>query len=114
MSTTYTVVTILGAAMAGFSGISVFAKAKFVVQPLADYGVPQSVWPLLGTLKVLGAVGLLVGLVVPIIGVLAAVGLILYFLGAVVTVLRARAYGHVPFPLLYLAPVAVSLALCAA
>ncbi|MFD9066917.1 DoxX family protein [Kitasatospora purpeofusca] len=41
----------------------------------------------------------------------AAVGLILYFLGAVVTCLRARSYSTVPFPLLYLAPVAVTLGL---
>ncbi|GAA2776564.1 hypothetical protein GCM10020219_054420 [Nonomuraea dietziae] len=58
-----------------------------------------------------GAAGMLVGLLVPVIGVLAAIGLVLYFTGAVVTVLRARSYSHVPFPLLYLVPVAVSLAL---
>lgn len=114
MSITYTVVTILGAAMAGFSAISVFAGAKFVVQPLADYGVPQAAWPWLGTAKLLGAIGLLAGFVVPIIGVLAAAGLVLYFLGAVVTVIRARSYAHIPYPLLYAAPAAASLALYAA
>ncbi|CCH29691.1 hypothetical protein ABZ816_14905 [Actinosynnema sp. NPDC047251] len=37
------------------------------------------------------------------------VRLIAYFTGAVVTVLRARSFGHVPFPLVYLAPVVASL-----
>ncbi|KJY26125.1 DoxX family protein, partial [Streptomyces sp. NRRL S-495] len=58
-----------------------------------------------------GAAGLLVGLAVPALGVAAAIGLILYFLGAVITCLRARSYKTVAFPLLYLAPVAVTLGL---
>ncbi|WP_240505109.1 DoxX family protein [Nocardia mangyaensis] len=56
-------------------------------------------------------IGLLVGLLVPPIGIAAAIGLILYFTGAVVTVLRARSYKTVAFPVQYLAPVAVALGL---
>ncbi|MFG2105099.1 DoxX family protein [Micromonospora echinaurantiaca] len=113
MSTSYVVVTVLAAAMVGFSAASVFLRAKWVVEPLADYGVPRSWWPWLGAAKAAGAVGLLVGLVAPVVGVLAGVGLALYFTGAVVTVLRARSYAHIPFPLLYAAPVVGSLALFA-
>ncbi|SCG80781.1 DoxX-like family protein [Micromonospora echinaurantiaca] len=113
MSSSYLVVTVLAAAMVGFSAASVFLRAKWVVEPLADYGVPRSWWPWLGAAKAAGAVGLLVGLVAPVVGVLAGVGLALYFTGAVVTVLRARSYGHIPFPLLYAAPVVGSLALLA-
>jgi len=58
----------------------------------------------LGSAKALGAAGLLTGLAVPAIGIAAAAGLVVYFAGAVVTIVRARAYAHVPFPLLYLAP----------
>lgn len=111
MSTAYTVVTIVGAAMAGFSAGSVFCHAQWVVKPLADYGVPRSWWPWLGTAKALGAAGLLVGLLVPPIGIAAEVGLILYFAGAVITVARAHWYSHIPFPLMYMAPVAAALAL---
>ncbi|WP_188187096.1 DoxX family protein [Nonomuraea sp. SYSU D8015] len=111
MSTTYVVVTLLAAAMTAFSAGSVFLHAKWVVEPLADYGVPRAWWPWLGTAKAVGAAGLLTGLVVPVIGVVAAVALILYFTGAVITVVRARSYPHIPFPLLYAAPVAASLAL---
>lgn len=39
------------------------------------------------------------------------VGLVLYLAGAVVTVLRTRSYSHVPFPILYVAPVVGSLVL---
>jgi hypothetical protein len=36
---------------------------------------------------------------------------VLYFIGAVITVIRAHWYGHIPVPLMYLAPVAGALAL---
>ncbi|MEV0534657.1 DoxX family protein [Kitasatospora sp. NPDC050463] len=111
MSTTAVVVTVLAAVMAGFSGGAIFVRAAFVVGPLAEYGVPQAWWNWLGAAKAAGAVGLVAGLFVPVVGVLAAIGLVLYFAGAVVTVVRARAYAHVPFPLVYLAPAAASLAL---
>jgi hypothetical protein len=111
MSTAYVATSLVGAAMVGFSAISVFRHAKWVVQPLADYGVPRSWWPWLGTAKAAGAVGLVAGVFVPAIGVAAGIGLVLYFTGAVITVLRARRYSHLPFPLLYVAPVIGALAL---
>jgi hypothetical protein len=114
MSTAHVVVTLLGAALAAFSAGSVFVGAAWVVGPLADYGVPRAWWPWLGTAKAAGAAGLLAGLAVPAIGVAAAIGLILYFTGAVITVLRARSYTHIPFPLIYAAPVVAGLALGAA
>jgi hypothetical protein len=111
MSTAYIVVTVLGAAMVAFSAGCVFLHAKWVVQPLTDYGVPRSWWPWLGAAKTAGAAGLLVGLFVPIIGVIAALAVVLYFVGAVITVVRARWYSHITFPLLYMAPVLSSLLL---
>jgi DoxX-like family len=110
MSTSLVVVTLLAAAMVGFSAVSVFRRASWVVGPLAEYGVPRSWWPWLGTTKLAGAAGLLVGLMLPLVGAIAGIGLVLYFTGAVVTVLRARSWSHVPFPLLYMAPVVGTLA----
>jgi len=110
MSTTYVVVTLVASAMAAFSAGSVFVHAKWVVEPLESYGVPRAWWPWLGTAKALGAAGLLIGFAVPPIGVLAGLGLVAYFAGAVITVVRARSFSHVPFPLLYMAPVVGSLA----
>lgn len=111
MSTTYVVITVLATAWVGFSAASIFFRAKWVVEPLVEYGVPRAWWLWLGTAKAAGAAGLLAGLFVPVIGVLAGIGLVLYFTGAVLTVARARSYSHIPFPLLYLAPVVVSMAL---
>jgi hypothetical protein len=111
MSTAHVVVTLLGAALVAFSAGSVFFGAAWVVGPLADYGVPRAWWPWLGTAKATGAAGLLVGLSVPAIGIAAAIGLILYFTGAVITVARAHSYAHIPFPLIYVAPVVAALAL---
>ncbi|GGT69084.1 hypothetical protein GCM10010272_10110 [Streptomyces lateritius] len=73
--------------------------------------MPRTWWDWLGAAKVAGTVGLLVGFFVPLIGTLAAVGLVLYFAGAVVTVLRARSYGHAAVPLVYMAPAAAVLVL---
>ncbi|MDX3577135.1 DoxX family protein [Streptomyces sp. FL07-04A] len=111
MSTAYVVVTVVAAAMAGFSAASVLLGAEWVLKPLADYGVPRAWGPWLGAAKAAGAAGLLAGLFVPGVGVAAATGLVLYFLGAAVTVLRARWFSHVPFPLMYAAPAAASLIL---
>jgi hypothetical protein len=113
MSTIATVVVIIAAAWIGFSAFSLLTRKAFVVDNLADYGVPERWWPWLGAAKALGAVGLLVGLAVPAVGVAAAAGLVVYFAGAVVTIVKARAYGHVPFPLLYLAPALAAGALIA-
>ena len=110
MSIAYVVVTLVAAAMVGFSAWAVLRRVAWVVGPLADYGVPRSWWPWLGVAKAAGAAGLLIGLVVPVIGLAAGIGLVLYFAGAVITIVRARWYPHIPFPLLYLAPVVASLA----
>jgi hypothetical protein len=109
MSTTATVVTVLAALWVGFSAFSLLRRAEWVVKPLTDYGVPRSWWTWLGAAKAAGAVGLLVGLFAPVIGVLAGICLILYFTGAVITVLRARSYSTVVFPLLYMGPVIATL-----
>ena len=111
METAHTVVTVLAAAWVGFSAYATFTKASWVVDNLADYGVPATWWPWLGTAKATGATGLIVGLAVPPVGVAATIGVVLYFLGALATVIRARAFAHVPFPLMYLVPVVVAAAL---
>ncbi len=111
MSVAGIVVTILAAVWVGYSAASLLLREKRIVQYLADYGVPRSWWPWLGTAKAAGAAGLLAGLLVPVIGVLAGICLLLYFAGAAVTVARARRYSHIPYPLMYMAPVACALVL---
>ena len=111
METAYVVVTILAAAFVGYSAGAVLLRAGWVTRALVDYGVAPVWWPWLGVAKAAGAVGLLVGLFVPLMGIAAEVGLVVYFTGAVLTVLRARWYSNVPHPLVFLAPVAASAAL---
>ncbi|MBB5915083.1 hypothetical protein BJY24_003950 [Nocardia transvalensis] len=111
MTAAYYIVTVLAALWIGFSSYSLLARKAFVVEPLVQYGVPRSWWNPLGAAKGAGALGLIAGLFVPVVGIAAAVGLILYFAGAVVTTLRARSYRTTPFPVLYLLPAAAALAL---
>lgn len=114
MSTAHTVVTVLAAMMAGFSAAVAFFHVQWAEQALTEYGVPRPWWPWLSGAKAAGAAGLLAGLVFPALGVLAGAGLVLYFSGAVGTVVRARRYDHIPYPLVYAAPVVAALVLGAA
>lgn len=111
MRIAHDVVTVVAALLAGFSGTVLLLRAEWIVKALTDYRVPRAWWTPLGLAKSAGAVGLVAGLFVPVIGVLAAVGLLLYFTGAVITVARAKWYSHIPFPLIYAAPVAGALIL---
>jgi len=104
LSTPATIVVIIAAAWIGFSAFSLLARKAFVVDNLENHGVPERWWPWLGTVKGIGALGLLAGLAVPAVGLAASVGLVVYFIGAVITIVRTGAYGHIPYPLLYLAP----------
>ncbi|MEU2038604.1 DoxX family protein [Nocardia niwae] len=111
MDIAYLVATVLAAAAALLAaGIDV-VRAEWVRENMRAYGVPVSWLTPLAVVKALGGAGLLAGLAFPPIGVAAAAGLVLYFLGAVVTVIRARYYAHIGYPLPYLALAAASLGL---
>ncbi|WP_245607269.1 DoxX family protein [Pseudonocardia spinosispora] len=76
-----------------FSGAGAIFRLKPILPAMARAGVPASWLPVIGALKLAGAVGLLVGLLwLPWVGVAAAVGLVLYFVCAVHTHLLARDY----------------------
>jgi hypothetical protein len=111
MHTAYLIVTLVAAAFVGFSAWALFAHAGFIMEPLERLQVPPSWWPWLAAAKAAGAAGLVVGLFIPAIGALAAICLVLYFTGAVITTLRVRWPGHIPVPLVYVAPVVASVAL---
>lgn len=88
----YVAVITLAAAANAFAAANDFIRPKWLVANMAKVGVPESRLTLLGVLKAAGALGLLIGISVPLIGTAAAVGLVLFFLGAIVTHLRARDY----------------------
>ncbi|MFD5033957.1 DoxX family protein [Streptomyces sp. NPDC058220] len=98
----YAVVGILLAAALTFSALATFTRQEKVVGSMSALGVPDTWFPRLATLKALGAVGLLAGLWVPLIGAAAAIGVILYFIGAAITHLRAKDYAIAPVVVLAL------------
>ena len=86
MHTAYLVVTMIAIGIDGFSGVSALVHFAPIIPPMQRAGVPLSwlTFPI-GTLKVLGTVGLVVGLWVPAIGIAAAAGLTVFFICAVYT-----------------------------
>jgi DoxX-like family len=102
------VVTILANLTAALAD---FTRADFALANSVRVGVPSSWLPVLGSLKVAGAAGLLLGLIgVPAIGVAAAIGLVLFFLGAIGVHLRAHEHHHVITTVGYFTLAAASLA----
>ena len=109
----YVVVTLLAAAANIFSATLDFIRYKQVLTNMARVGVSESWITMLGILKAAGAIGLLVGIGVPVIGTAAAVGLILFFVGAIITHLRAHDYSFglaIVFLLLAMAALVLRLA----
>jgi len=83
------VAALLGIAAIG-SAVQKLRRDPMVVNIMHSVGVTDRQIPILAVLEIAGAVGLIVGIWVQLIGVAAAVGLTLYFAGAVVAHLRAR------------------------
>src|SRR5438128_3360629 len=106
MFTAYLTVTLLAAAANIFSATCDFVRYKQVSIAMAKAGVPESWMTLLGILKAVGALGLLVGIGVPLIGTAAAVGLVLFFVGAIFTHLRGHDYSLGPATVFLLMAVA--------
>ena len=73
-----------------FSAVGKLRRMPQVVESMHHVGVSDSQIPLLAVIELLGALGLLVGIWVPVLGWLAALGLTLYFLGAVIMHVRKK------------------------
>lgn len=93
-STAYIGVSILTIVVNGISAAAFFRPPEAVLKSMAEVGVKESWLPVLGILKAAGALGLLIGIGVPVpsIGTVAAVGLVVYFVGAAIVHLRAGDY----------------------
>lgn len=91
----YLAVTGLAILANAFSATCDFIKLERITVAMDQAGVPRGLLPVLGVFKAAGAVGLLVGFAVPVIGTAAAVGLVLFFVLAILAHLRAgdRAFG---------------------
>jgi len=111
MFTAYIIVTALTVAANTYAAIIDFRRHQWVVDNITRWGASYSWLFPLGALKAAGALGLLLGIAVPLIGMAAAGGLILFFVGAIAVVMRARWYSHLPWPSTYLLMAIASLAL---
>ncbi len=105
------IVMILAAAANAYAAINDFARPAWILENMKRLGIQQRWLPTLGMLKALGALGLLAGIVIPWVGIAAAAGLVLFFVGAMVAAMRAHWYGHLPFPLVWLALAVAALVL---
>jgi xanthosine utilization system XapX-like protein len=90
MFAAYIIVTVLAARANIFAAASDFIRPQWLLTNMTRVRVPRSWLPTLAILKAAVALGLLVGIRVPLIGVAAALGLIFFFVGAIITHLRAR------------------------
>ena len=112
MHTAYLIVVVLAAAANFYAGICDFTRPHWLLANIKRLEVEERWLPTLGVLKLIGGLGLIAGFAVPRIGVVAAGGLVLYFVGAMITVLRARWYANLPFPLTWLALAVGSFVFC--
>jgi hypothetical protein len=115
MVAAFVVVTVVTIVANVFAAVADFVRPAFLLKNGAEAGIPDSWLPMLGVLKLAGAMGLLLGLLgVPWIGVAAATGLVLYFIGAVGALVRARVYHQLGYPTPYLLLAVASLVLALA
>jgi hypothetical protein len=109
----YVVVTILVALANSYAAFLNFIGAKSV-KVIADEVQVSQKWMIpFGVLLASGAVGLLIGFAVPVLGTLAAIGLVLYFICALSAHIRVRdrkVAGAVSFLILAVAALITDLA----
>ncbi|GGR87205.1 hypothetical protein GCM10010252_27440 [Streptomyces aureoverticillatus] len=82
MFAAYLVVTLLASAVNGSAAVANFIGHDYPKSQADKLRVPRSWMRPLGALLAAGALGLLAGFAVPVLGILAAAGLTLYFVGA--------------------------------
>lgn len=72
------------------SGFGKITRHRVPVEVLTRVGVPADRIPLLGALQVLGGLGVIIGIWMPVLGVVSALCLTLYYLGAIFAHLRIK------------------------
>jgi hypothetical protein len=106
----YITVTIFAAAFNGIAAVTYLIGHDFPKAQLDMKRLPRSWGPRLGALLAAGALGLLAGFALPLLGVLAAAGLVLYFIGAFIAHLRVGSR-KLAGPAVFLATAVAALAL---
>jgi len=84
---------ILAALLGLMATVSAYGKLSMnekAAEMLHHVGLNDRQIRLLGTTEILGSIGLLIGIWVPVLGLLAALGFVVYFLVAVAAHIRAK------------------------
>lgn len=113
MQILHTVVIVLAALAYGYAATLNFVGAESVKVAADRVQISQRWMIPLGVLLALGAVGLLIGLAIPVLGIAAAGGLVVYFVCALSAHIRVRdrgVGGAVVFLLLAIAALGVEIA----
>ena len=90
MNSTHLILSIVLAVLCTASAIGDFLKLPSVMSAAETVGCPPKLCNILGLIKMLAAVGLIVGFAIKVIGIAAAVGLSIYFVLAVGAHLRVK------------------------
>ncbi|WP_406862192.1 DoxX family protein [Streptomyces sp. HUAS MG47] len=102
----YASVAVLLAFALSASAFLTFTRNPQIVGSMTKLDVPETWLPWLATAKAAGAIGLLAGLAVPLLGGAAAVGVALYFVGALFFHLRKKDFAVAPVVVITLLAVA--------
>jgi DoxX-like protein len=105
------IVSVLLAALLVFSASRKLSHQAPIVQSYVRVGVPEDKLNHLAFILLVGAAGLLLGLVWAPIGVAATIGVICYFSGAVAFHIRANDADNLPRPLAFVVIAVVALGL---
>lgn len=90
MHAAYLIITVIFALTLTTSGLGKLLRDPRQIKVVHEtVGVPLKYFPLLAACEIAGAVGLVGGILWPILGIAAGIGLELYFFGAIVSHLRA-------------------------
>jgi hypothetical protein len=112
MVITYSVVAVIAAFMLAMSARLKLVRDEKAVTMIGDtVGVPLRFFPLLATLEIAGAVGLLVGIAVAPLGIAAGIGLVAYFLVATASHVRVGDRAGMPAALIRLVVAVAALVL---
>jgi len=117
VSIALTIVTVLLSAMLVMSASGKLRQQEQVVTIIGGtVGVPLRFFPVLATLELAGAAGILAGLWLAPLGIAAAMGLVGYFIGALIGHLRVGDTENLvmPLPLLMLSGAVLALQLVTA
>lgn len=92
MHIAYIAVTLLAAAANLYAVFLDFTRHPMIMGNMEKLSLPIGLVPFLGTLKGLGAIGLIVGIFIPQLRIITAACLVVFFMGAIGAHLRARDY----------------------